>query len=150
MKKVMKKIVFLIISLFAMNLVALAGNDKPIQVSEMPKSAQLFIKNHFADLSVAMAKVETDFLDKNYDVVFTNGNKVEFDKKGNWTNVDCEHTQVPVAILPEAIRQYVTQNYPDAKVLKIEVTDRKGYDVELSNGFELEFDKRMNVIDVDR
>lgn len=146
----MKKIVFLFISLFAMNFVAWAGNDKPIQVSEMPKAAQLFIKNHFADLSVAMAKVETDFLDKNYDVVFTNGNKVEFDKKGNWTNVDCEHTQVPVAILPEAIRQYVTQNYPDAKVLKIEVTDRKGYDVELSNGFELEFDKRMNVIDVDR
>ena len=141
----MKKIVFLFISLFAMNLVALAGNDKPIQVSEMPKAAQLFIKNHFADLSVAMAKVETDFLDKNYDVVFTNGNKVEFDKKGNWTNVDCEHTQVPVAI-----RQYVAKNYPDAKVLKIEVTDRKGYDVELSNGFELEFDKRMNVIDVDR
>jgi hypothetical protein len=150
MKKIMKKIVFLFISLFAMNLVALAGNDKPIQVSEMPKAAQLFIKNHFADLSVAMAKVETDFLDKNYDVVFTNGNKVEFDKKGNWTNVDCEHTQVPVAILPEAIRQYVAKNYPDAKVLKIEVTDRKGYDVELSNGFELEFDKRMNVIDVDR
>ena len=146
----MKKIVFLFISLFAMNLVALAGNDKPIQVSEMPKAAQLFIKNHFADLSVAMAKVETDFLDKNYDVVFTNGNKVEFDKKGNWTNVDCEHSQVPVAILPEAIRQYVAKNYPDAKVLKIEVTDRKGYDVELSNGFELEFDKRMNVIDVDR
>ena len=142
--------VFLFISLFAMNFVALAGNDKPIQVSEMPKAAQLFIKNHFADLSVAMAKVETDFLDKNYDVVFTNGNKVEFDKKGNWTNVDCEHTQVPVAILPEAIRQYVAKNYPDAKVLKIEVTDRKGYDVELSNGFELEFDKRMNVIDVDR
>ena len=146
----MKKIVFLFISLFAMNFVALAGNDKPIQVSEMPKAAQLFIKNHFADLSVAMAKVETDFLDKNYDVVFTNGNKVEFDKKGNWTNVDCEHTQVPVAILPEAIRQFVAKNYPDAKVLKIEVTDRKGYDVELSNGFELEFDKRMNVIDVDR
>ena len=146
----MKKIVFLFISLFVMNFVVLAGNDKPIQVSEMPKAAQLFIKNHFADLSVAMAKVETDFLDKNYDVVFTNGNKVEFDKKGNWTNVDCEHTQVPVAILPEAIRQYVAKNYPDAKVLKIEVTDRKGYDVELSNGFELEFDKRMNVIDIDR
>ena len=146
----MKKIVFLFISLFAMNFVALAGNDKPIQVSEMPKAAQLFIKNHFADLSVAMAKVETDFLDKNYDVVFTNGNKVEFDKKGNWTNVDCEHTQVPVAILPEAIRQYVAKNYPDAKVLKIEVTDRKGYDVELSNGFELEFDKRFRLREIDR
>ena len=146
----MKKIVFLFISLFAMNFVALAGNDKPIQVSEMPKAAQLFIKNHFADLSVAMAKVETDFLDKNYDVVFTNGNKVEFDKKGNWTNVDCEHTQVPVAVIPQAIQDYVSKNYPNAKVVKIEKTDRKGYDVDLNNGFDLEFDKKFRVIEIDR
>ena len=146
----MKKIVFLFVSLFVMNLVAFADNNKPIQVTDMPKAAQEFVKSHFADQSVAVAKVENDFMNKSYDVIFTNGDKVEFDKKGNWTNVDCEHTQVPVAILPDAIRQYVAKNYPDAKVLKIEVTDRKGYDVELSNGFELEFDKRMNVIDVDR
>ena len=146
----MKKIVFLFVSLFAMNLVAWAGNDKPIQVSEMPKAAQLFIKNHFADLSVAMAKVETDFLDKNYDVVFTNGNKLEFDKKGNWIKVDCEHHEVPKAVVPVAIQQYLAKHYPDTKVLKIEVTDRKGYEVELNTGLELEFDKRMNVIDVDR
>ena len=146
----MKKFTFLFVCLFAMSLNVLASNDKPIQVTEMPKAAQAFIKSHFADQSVAVAKVENDFMNKSYDVIFTNGDKVEFDKKGNWTNVDCEHTQVPVAILPEAIRQYVAKNYPDAKVLKIEVTGRKGYDVELSNGFELEFDKRMNVIDVDR
>lgn len=146
----MKKITFLFVCLFALNLTVWAGNDKPIQVTEMPKSAQQFIKNHFANQSIAMAKVETEFMDKNYDVIFTNGDKVEFDKKGKWTKVDCEHSQVPQAIIPMAIQHYVAKNYPDAKVVKIEVTDRKGYDVDLSNGFDIEFDKKMNVRDIDR
>ena len=146
----MKKITFLFVCLFALNLTVWAGNDKHIQVTEMPKSAQQFIKNHFANQSIAMAKVETEFMDKNYDVIFTNGDKVEFDKKGKWTKVDCEHSQVPQAIIPMAIQHYVAKNYPDAKVVKIEVTDRKGYDVDLSNGFDIEFDKKMNVRDIDR
>lgn len=146
----MKKITFLFVCLFALNLTVWAGNDKPIQVTEMPKSAQQFIKNHFANQSIAMAKVETEFMDKNYDVIFTNGDKVEFDKKGKWTKVDCEHSQVPQAIIPMAIQHYVAKNYPEAKVVKIEVTDRKGYDVDLSNGFDIEFDKKMNVRDIDR
>lgn len=146
----MKKITFLFVCLFVLNLTVWAGNDKPIQVTEMPKSAQQFIKNHFANQSIAMAKVETEFMDKNYDVIFTNGDKVEFDKKGKWTKVDCEHSQVPQAIIPMAIQHYVAKNYPDAKVVKIEVTDRKGYDVDLSNGFDIEFDKKMNVRDIDR
>ena len=116
----------------------------------MPKKAQSFVQKHFADQSVAVAKMETDFLDKTFDVIFTNGDKVEFDKKGNWTNVDCEHTQVPVAVIPQPIQEYVTKNYPNAKVVKIEKTDRKGYDVDLNNGFDLEFDKKFRVVEIDR
>ena len=146
----MKKIVFLFVSLFVINLAVFADDDKPIQVAQMPKVAQEFIKSHFANQSVAVAKVENDLFGKNYDVIFTNGDKIEFDKKGHWTNVDCEHTQVPVAIIPAAIQQYVSKNYPAAKVVKIEKTDRKGYDVDLSNGFDIEFDKHMNVREIDR
>lgn len=146
----MKKLAFLFVCLFTLSLNVSASNDKPIQVTEMPKAAQQFIKNHFANLSVAMAKMETEFMSKSYDVIFTNGDKVEFDKKGNWTNVDCEHTQVPQAVIPMAIQKYLAKNYPDAYVLKIELTDRKGYDVDLNNGFDIEFDKRFNVIEIDR
>ena len=146
----MKKMMFLFVSLFVMNLVVFADNDKPIQVTEMPKGAQSFVKSHFANQSVAVAKMETDFFDKTYYVIFTNGDKVEFDKKGNWTKVDCEHTQVPQAVIPAAIQQYVSKNYPDAKVVKIEKTDRKGFDVDLSNGFDIEFDKKMRVVEIDR
>ena len=146
----MKKMMFLFVSLFVMNLAVFADDDKPIQVSKMPKEAQVFVQKHFANLSVAVAKVENDLFGKNYDIIFTNGDKVEFDKKGNWTNVDCEHTQVPVEIIPQAIQEYVTKNYPQAKVVKIEKTDRKGYDVDLSNGFDLEFDKKFRVVEIDR
>ena len=146
----MKKMLFLFVSLFLMNLLAFADNDRPIQVSDMPKAAQEFIQHHFANQTVALAKIDADFMDKTYEVVFTNGDQVEFDKKGKWTKVDCEHTQVPLAIVPVAIQQYVSKNYPDAKVVKIELTDRKGYDVDLSNGFEIEFDKKMRVVEIDR
>ena len=146
----MKKLTFLFVCLFVMSLNVLASNDKPIQVTEMPKAAQAFIKSHFAKQSVAVAKMENDFINKSYDVIFTNGDKVEFDKKGIWTSVDCEHTQVPVAVIPQAIQEYVSKNYPNAKVIKIEKTDLKGYDVDLNNGFDLEFDKKFRVVEIDR
>ena len=146
----MKKIILFFASLFVLNLAVSADNDKPIQLTDMPKEAQQFIQHHFANQPVALAKIDADFMDKTYEVVFTNGDQVEFDKKGKWTKVDCEHTQVPLAIVPVAIQQYVSKNYPDAKVVKIELTDRKGYDVDLSNGFEIEFDKKMRVVEIDR
>ena len=145
----MKKWTFVFISMFIMNVSVWAGNDKPIQVTELPKMAQSFIKNHFADQSVAVAKMETEFMDKSYDVIFTNGDKVEFDKKGKWTKVDCKHGQVPQGIIPMPIQKYIAKNYPDAKVIKRELTDRKGYEVDLNNGLDIEFDKRMNVKDID-
>jgi hypothetical protein len=54
----MKKFAFLFVCLFAISLNVLAINDKPIEVTEMPKAAQTFIKAHFASQSVAMVKVE--------------------------------------------------------------------------------------------
>lgn len=146
----MKKILLLLVGVFGLSIYAMAANDKPIQVTEMPKQAQQFINTHFKGQSVAMAKMETDFLSKSYDVIFTNGDKLEFDKKGHWTTVDCGHSQVPAAVLPAAIRTYLNQHYAQSKVKKIELTDRKGYEVELSNGVELEFNKNFQVIDMDR
>ena len=43
----------------------------------------------------------------------------------------------------------IQKQYPNAKILKIELTDRKGYDVGLSNDVDVEFDKKFNVIDID-
>ena len=73
---IMKKLVFLLVCLFTLQTVARADDDKPIQVTQMPQPAQQFIKQHFADSKVALAKMESDFFYKSYEVIFTNGNKV--------------------------------------------------------------------------
>ena len=140
----MKKLLLLFVCLFTLQTIARADDDKPIQVSQMPQKAQQFIKQHFAGSNIAMAKVESDFLQKSYDVIFTDGNKVEFDKKGNWTEVNCKFSVVPQGI----IQKYTATNYPDAKVLKIE-RDKTDYEVKLSNGWELKFDSKFNLIDID-
>lgn len=145
----MKKLILLCMCMFVFSATIWASNDKPIKITEMPQQAQTFIKNYFSTHSIALAKMETDILSKSYDVIFTNGDKVEFDKKGRWTNIDCEHSVVPGAVVPQSIKEYVHKQYPSAKILKLELTDRKGYDVELSNDVEIEFDKKFNVIDID-
>lgn len=144
----MKKLLLLFVCLFTLQTIARADDDKPIQVSQMPQKAQQFIKQHFAGSNIAMAKVESDFLQKSYDVIFTDGNKVEFDKKGNWTEVNCKFSVVPQGIITSPIQKYTATNYPDAKVLKIE-RDKTDYEVKLSNGWELKFDSKFNLIDID-
>lgn len=143
-----EKVLLLLVCLFTLQTVVWADDDKPIQVNQLPQTAQTFIKTHFPNNKVAMAKMETDWFDKSYDVIFTNGDKLEFDKKGVWTEVNCKYSAVPVAVVPDAIKKYVTTNYPDAKMLKIE-RDKYDYEVKLSNGWEIKFDMQFNVIDID-
>ena len=145
---IMKKLVYLLVCLFTLQTVARADDDKPIKVTQMQQPDQQFIKQHFADSKVALAKMESDFFYKSYEVIFTNGDKVEFDNKGNWEEVNCKYSSVPTAIIPAAIQKYVTTNYPDAKILKIE-RDKKDYEVKLSNRTELKFDLKFNLIDID-
>lgn len=144
----MKKLFFLFVCLFALQSAARADNDKPIQVSQLPSVSQQFIKQHFSDHKVAIAKMESGFIDKSYEVLFTNGNKVEFDKNGKWTDVDCKHSTVPLLIIPTAIQNYVKATYPDAKILRIE-QDKRDYEIKLSNRLELKFDLKFNLIDLD-
>ena len=75
----MKKLVFLLVCVFTMSSVALADNDKPIQVGQLPTKAQTFLTTYFKSHKVALAKQESDLFYKTYDVIFTNGEKVEFD-----------------------------------------------------------------------
>ena len=126
----------------------MADNDKPIQVNQLPAKAQTFISTYFKNSKVALAKQESELFYKSYDVVFTNGDQLEFDKDGEWTEVKCRQSEVPSPIIPEAISSYVKTNYPDAKILEIE-RDRKEYEIKLSNRWEIKFDSQMRVIDID-
>ena len=144
----MKKVIFLFVCLFTMSMVVVADTDKPIQIGQLPLKAQTFISNYFKDSKVAMAKQETDLFYKSFDVIFTSGDKLEFDKSGDWTEVKCIKNGVPSQIVPKEIIDYVNTNYPNEKILQIERNSRE-YEIKLSNRWEVKFNSKMQVIDLD-
>ena len=125
-----------------------ADNDRPISVSELPEKAQQFIRQHFPNEKVSFAKMERELFDTTYEVIFTSSSKVEFLKNGDWKEVDCKYSTVPAAIIPQQIAQYVSQYYPDTSVVQID-RDKRDYEVKLTNGLELTFDLKFNLIDID-
>ena len=146
---IMKKLMFIAaVLLFVVSAPACADNDRPVAVSQLPQTAQLFVKNHFPKEKVAYAKQERDFLEIQYEVVFTNGSKLEFFKNGEWKEVNCKYSAVPKAIIPAQITAYIDEYYPGAVVVKIE-RDSREYEAKLTNGLEITFDTAFNVIDID-
>lgn len=145
----MKKILFALVAIFTLGISnASADNDKLVQKSELPVQAQQFIDSHFANVKITYAKLERDFFERSYEVVLADGTKLEFTSKGDWKEVDCRYEEVPAAIVPQAIKEYVNRNYPGEKILKIE-RDRGYYELKLSNRYELTFNKDCNIVDID-
>lgn len=145
----MKKLTFILVCLFTLCAITLrADNEKPIQVNQLPAAAQQFIKQHFADRKIVLAKMETELMSKSYEVIFADDDHIDFDGKGNWEEVDCKFSSVPTAVVPVRIMDYVRANYPDETVKKIE-KDRREYEVKLSNRVELSFDLKYNLTDID-
>lgn len=143
-------LVLLIVGFTAVQLSAAAyDNDRIIDKSNLPTAAQKFIDQRFAKEPISIVKQDKDFMGANYDVIFTNGNKVEFDSKGNWESIDCRFSEVPKAVVPNNIHAYITKTYPNTKILKIEKEDRRQMEVILSNGLELTFDAKGNLADID-
>lgn len=147
----MKKVISIAVMVLAVVFAAKASDDTPISVEQLPESAQKFIKAHFADEKIAVAKKDNDIYKVEYKVVFINGNKIEFDKNGEWKEVDCENSIVPASIIPAQIKSYLNENFPDRKVTQIEKKSKrnKGYEVELDNSMEIEFNKDFVVVDID-
>ncbi len=143
-----KKALVAMLCLVTFQVQALADNNKPITVSQLPAVSQNLIKQYFSNKKVAHVQMETGVFEKSYDLIFNNGEKIEFDKKGNWTEIDCKHSSVPSNLVPSKIRSYVNNTYSGAKIKKIE-KDKNEYEIKLSNGMEITFNKKFQVIDVD-
>lgn len=111
-----------------------------------------FVRAYFPDTEV-IANIK-DGLDR--DVTLSDYTQIGFDGSlfGNlkWEEVDCRHaslsTTVPAALVPVEITNYVNRIHGSQSITKIS-KDNRGWDIELSNGIEIEFDKRFNVVDFD-
>ena len=148
MKRMIRILMIAICCILSCNMVANAGNDKPISVNALPAKAQTLLSQHFNGQKVMLATIESGVVSRSYDVVLQNGTKLEFDKKGNLTEIDCKQATVPEQLIPQAIRNYLMDNYAGQSVKKIEM-NKNEYEVELVNGLDLTFNKHFQLIDID-
>ena len=92
MKNTRKMMAFLIgITLLTIS-PAYADHDRAVTTEQMPRQAQEFIARYFPGEKIAYAKKESDFFEVIYEVMFTNGSKVEFRRNGAWKEVDCRYS----------------------------------------------------------
>ena len=108
-----------------------------VKVQDLPQAAQAFLATHFSNTDVALVIKDGN----EYEIRMENGWELEFDNKGQWEKIDCQRDAIPASVtstLPEAIVSYLSSNFENAFVTEIS-KDRSGYDIELSNGLDLEF-----------
>lgn len=145
----MKRIFLLTVSLLFIGVgVVRADKDYVITKSELPVKAREFVDKYFAKSKISYVKEERDFFERNYQVFFADGSKVEFYRNGEWREVDCRYTEVPAVIVPSAILNYVREHFAGEIILKIE-RERSDYDVKISNKLELTFDKNFKIKEID-
>lgn len=122
----------------------MSDNDRVITFDQLPAPAQAMLKQHFGDkVPLVITADRSDF-----NVMYQSGEKVEFDKKGNWREIECKRSSVPEALVPEQIKAAVKKSFPGTTIQKID-RDRRGYDVELDNGLDLEFNKKFQMVEID-
>lgn len=143
----MKKFFFiaLVILLFSLNAFS---QDRVITFDQLPKSSQDFITTHFNKANISYLKIDEETYGFEYEVYFNNGTKVEFDKSGALKKVDCGHSSVPAAIIPEKVKTYVSTNYPGVIITEW-CKKRTNWKAELSNGLDLYFDSMYQLIGID-
>ena len=143
----MKKIKFFLLMAMVMTMsltMSADDDDRVINYDQLPEAAQTFLKAHFAAKVPLVLTADWD----DYTIRYESGEKVEFDRSGNWKDIECYSSKVPNDVIPEQIANYIKQNYPGKSVIKLE-RHRSVYEVKLNNGMEVEFNRNFQVIDVD-
>lgn len=139
----MKKLIFAFIAI-----VCFGFSSAMAQNTNANPAITQFVTQHFPNATVQMVMPDDDDID----VVLNDYTKIEFRRNNEWKKVDCEHsttfTAVPATLVPEQITAYVTTNFPNTIIKKLEKNFRS-WEIELNNGLEIEFDKRFNVVDFD-
>lgn len=144
----MKKITFLIGIGLAVIFTACSGEKTSTDVRELPTAAQEFVSKNF-DSKVSHIIIDDDFVGKEYDVILSDGTKVEFNSDGEWDKIEAPYDQViPAKLVPTPIQEYISKHFEGHSIIKID-RDRNGYEVELQNDLELHFAPNGTFVSID-
>ncbi|RKR11176.1 putative PepSY-like beta-lactamase-inhibitor [Flavobacterium sp. 90] len=120
-----------------------------IKKEALPANAQTFLKAHFGSKKPSYILEDKEILSTEYKVQYDNKTEIEFDKKGNWKEVDAKGSKIPSSIIPKKIASYVKTNFPKEKITKIELGS-SSYETKLTNGLELKFNLKGDFTKIDK
>ena len=139
----MKNKIFIAVALLLLTISASA--QKKIEVTELPKPAQEFLKKHFSYTTVELAKKDAEHGEKGFEVKLKDGTEVEFWKDESYREVDSGDKPIPTDFIPDNIKAYVAKNHPNEKITHIDY-GHKDLDVDLTNKIDLEFTKDGKIL----
>lgn len=127
--------------------VACASPDRPISKEQLPAMAQQFLHDYFPSAEVTAAHEDGDIVQREYDVMLDDGTHIEFAADGRWLEIESREA-LPRGIVPPSIVTYIAKHYPSLTIHRIE-RSRREWEVSLSNGVEIRFNRRFSVISID-
>lgn len=146
----MKKILSLLVLAVVAVQFAFAGDVITKDASKLPLSARNFINQHFSSPQISHIKIESEMMKtKKYEVQLSNGTEIEFDSRGNWTDIDAKKGKLPETVVPTFVKEYMKANgFTTEYVTQIE-RDRKGFEVDLNTGLSFKFDSKGKFVKAD-
>ncbi|MBO4442246.1 MAG: PepSY-like domain-containing protein [Bacteroidaceae bacterium] len=142
----MRKILYTLLAL--MLAVPVAAEDVEIQFDQLPEKAQKVVQKAFPDTRIKKVEMERRASLIQYEVKLAGGIKMQFNKDGKFTECECTKSAVPDMLVPQKIRSYLGDEFPDRKVMRIE-HEGKLFDIMLDNGYELTFNSSYRLVDID-
>lgn len=140
-----KSFLFAVIMLLACTA---CGKDQVISYDQLPANAKNVVEKYFDKNNIAYVKKDGigDWVE--YEVKFLNQDEVDFNSNGEVRSVEMKSGAVPSELVPQQILDFVAKNYAGQTIVQYSVIYR-GYEIELSSGLEIKFDKQCNVTELD-
>ena len=138
----MKRIIITLMTI-AMVTASAQASERLINYKRLPQQAQQLIQEHFGGAAeVTYITYDSELGDNIYDVKFKDGSEAEFNFRGKLIKVEGRPGgSVPSSVLPAPMVTYIENTHPTSRIVRAELDDRT-WEVELSDGTEVHFDKR--------
>lgn len=139
---------FAVLALLTIGIASCNNETTTSDMESVPGTVQQVVTENFSAPVVSVTTEDAALGVSEYEIYLNDGTKVSFAGE-EWDEVEMPAGQaVPATFVIAPISEYVTATYPGQNIVKIE-KDRKGYEIKLANGVEIDFDVNGNFIKVD-
>ncbi len=115
---------------------------------QLPAKAQEFVKTYFNDYKIAYIFSDKEITDVDYKIRFEDGTEIEFNAKGEWTDVSSKQKCIPTGFILTEITNYVEMYHKEGCITDIE-REFNRITIEINDSLEIEFNSKGKLISYD-